>query len=276
MRTVTQPRMTPALGSTPPPEEPVWTDVDGLAIHARRWRPAAAGGPPVVLVHGLGVASRMCQPAARWLARHHDVWAPDLPGFGESDKPGRTLDIDELGQSLSRWMAAVGIDGAVLVGTSIGSQIAAAAADQDPASCASLVLASPTVDWERRRWRSQLWRWQVEQSTQSARMRGLQLLDYAKCGIPRVIRTFSAAMDDRLEERVRLLRQPILVCWATRDPLVSRRWAGAVAHRASRGRLAVLPGSVHALCHENPLELSRVVGHFLAVNDRLREHPTPA
>jgi 2-hydroxy-6-oxonona-2,4-dienedioate hydrolase len=46
-------------------------------------------GPPVVLVHGLVVSSRYMVPLAEVLARWFDVYAPDLAGFGRSEKPSR-------------------------------------------------------------------------------------------------------------------------------------------------------------------------------------------
>ncbi|WP_292510847.1 alpha/beta fold hydrolase, partial [Methylobacterium sp.] len=51
---------------------------------------------PVILVHGLGMSSRYMIPLARHLAPHFRVYAPDLPGFGLSDKPHRALTVREL------------------------------------------------------------------------------------------------------------------------------------------------------------------------------------
>lgn len=50
---------------------------------------------PVVLVHGLMASSRYMAPIARHLAQDFQVFAPDLPGFGKSDKPHRVLDFTE-------------------------------------------------------------------------------------------------------------------------------------------------------------------------------------
>ncbi len=56
-----------------------WTRVEGLPVHARVSADSAPGSPPVVLVHGIGVASRFMVPIAELLAPHHPVYAPDLP-----------------------------------------------------------------------------------------------------------------------------------------------------------------------------------------------------
>ncbi|TAK66484.1 MAG: alpha/beta fold hydrolase, partial [Betaproteobacteria bacterium] len=58
----------------------------------RRW----GQGRPVVLLHG-GAGSWL-----HWiknidaLARSRAVWAPDIPGFGDSDLPADNLDADTL------------------------------------------------------------------------------------------------------------------------------------------------------------------------------------
>jgi pimeloyl-ACP methyl ester carboxylesterase len=250
-------------GAEPPEETARRVTVDGLTVHARCWVESQVHrDPPVVLVHGLGVASRMCQPVARHLAHRFTVYAPDLPGFGESDHPDGVPNVPGLAASLAGWSRAMGIGPVIVAGTSVGSQVAAEFARRHPRLVQAVVLASPTVDADRRRWRSQLPRWQVEQSTQSMRMRSLQLRDYAKCGIRRVIRTFSAALDHRIEDTVAEIEHPVLVCWGSRDPLVSRGWAASVADRAPDGELRVLPGALHALSHENPLEMGRAISHF--------------
>ena len=64
-----------------------WADVRGLRVHALVSKPPrAARLPRVVLVYGLGVSGRYMRPAARGLAPHAEVFAPDLPGFGHGPK----------------------------------------------------------------------------------------------------------------------------------------------------------------------------------------------
>jgi pimeloyl-ACP methyl ester carboxylesterase len=144
----TEPARRPHLREAVPVEERSrWTQVGGLDVHARSWvgRDQAAA-PPLVLVHGLGVASRMCRPLARHLAASYPVHAPDLPGFGESDHPDGVLDVAGLGASLAAWIRAAGTGPAVLVGTSLGCSVALEAARVDPGCATGLVLGSPIVD----------------------------------------------------------------------------------------------------------------------------------
>jgi 2-hydroxy-6-oxonona-2,4-dienedioate hydrolase len=261
--------VTPPSGAPVPPtvalgERSTWTPVRGWQLHCRSWGEASGSGRPVVVaLHGLGIASRMCRPVAEHLADRWPVLAPDLPGFGLSEGPDQALDVRALGATVAELLAHQDVRDVVLVGTSLGAQVAAETAALAPDRVRVAVLASPIVDAGRRSWPQQLVRWQREQKTQSMRVRALMLSDYRRCGVGRVLRTFSAAMAYPVEDTVARLRCPVTVCWGTRDPLVSRTFAADLARRAPDGELCVLPGVVHNMAHERPLELSRVVAHVI-------------
>ena len=64
------------------------------------------GAPPVLFVHGLGSSGyiewRFTLPA---IARRHRVLAPDLPGFGRTDKPrGGRYGIAYFARALVRYL----------------------------------------------------------------------------------------------------------------------------------------------------------------------------
>jgi pimeloyl-ACP methyl ester carboxylesterase len=48
-----------------------------------------SGSCEIVLVHGLGLSGRYMLPLAARLAADHQVFLPDLPGFGDSSHPTR-------------------------------------------------------------------------------------------------------------------------------------------------------------------------------------------
>jgi pimeloyl-ACP methyl ester carboxylesterase len=48
-------------------------------------RHRAGLGPPLVLLHGLGLSWRSWRPILPALEQRHDVIALDLPGFGDSE-----------------------------------------------------------------------------------------------------------------------------------------------------------------------------------------------
>ena len=67
-------------------------DVLGLRVHVR----VAGSGPPVVLLHGLGVSGSYLEQLGLLLARTRRVVVPDLPGWGKSERPRRPLGVEGL------------------------------------------------------------------------------------------------------------------------------------------------------------------------------------
>ncbi|MDE2141528.1 MAG: alpha/beta hydrolase, partial [Elusimicrobia bacterium] len=85
----------------------------------------AGRGEPVLLLHGLGASSYSWRFAVPELAKHYEVFAPDLPGFGRADKP---RDFDYSISGLHDWVVSfmdqLGIKKARVAGNSMGGVIA--------------------------------------------------------------------------------------------------------------------------------------------------------
>ena len=100
----------------------------------------AGDGPPVLLVHGMAGSSATWEPAMALLAEHHTVIAPDLPGHGRSDKPRGDYSLGAHASFLRDLLVRLEIDGATIVGQSLGGGIAMQFAYQHPDWCQRLVL----------------------------------------------------------------------------------------------------------------------------------------
>lgn len=102
---------------------------------------AVAGeGKPVLLVHGFGASVGHWRKNIPLLAQTHKVYALDLLGFGQSDKPLIAYSIEMWKQLVLDFMHDV-IDGpAVLVGNSLGSLICLVACTERPDSIAGLIM----------------------------------------------------------------------------------------------------------------------------------------
>jgi pimeloyl-ACP methyl ester carboxylesterase len=82
-------------------------------------------GTPVVLLHGIPTWSYLWTPILDDLTRAARVLAPDLAGFGYSDKRD-TFDRSIARQAalVDRWMQRIGLDAAIVVGHDIGGGVA--------------------------------------------------------------------------------------------------------------------------------------------------------
>ena len=226
--------------------------------------PVPAGAVDVVLVHGLAVSSAYMIPTAVRLAPYHRVFAPDLPGFGKSDKPRRVLRVHELADALAAWMTAVGLGPAALIGNSLGCQIIADFACRHPALIERAVLIGPTMDRRGRTILEQARRLAIDVSREPLSAWVVQGVDYWKFGLRRLLVTLRDGLDDRLEADLPQLRVPTLVVRGERDPIVPQRWAEEVTRLLPDGRLAVIAGAPHIVNFNAPDRLMEVVLPFLA------------
>jgi pimeloyl-ACP methyl ester carboxylesterase len=105
----------------------------------------AGEGPPLVLLHGLGGSARYWAGAAPLLAQTRTLIAPDLAGFGRSDKPRVDYTRDFHVASVEEMLAALAVVGRVdIAGHSMGGILAAVVAARHPERIASLaIVASP-------------------------------------------------------------------------------------------------------------------------------------
>ncbi|HWF57841.1 MAG TPA: alpha/beta fold hydrolase [Candidatus Dormibacteraeota bacterium] len=102
-------------------------------------------GPPLLLLHGLGGSGRYWAGLAPSLASSRLLIAPDLAGFGRSDKPRVDYTRDFHLDTLDSLLAALRVDGAVdVAGHSMGGILASLWARRRAAMVRSLaIIASP-------------------------------------------------------------------------------------------------------------------------------------
>ncbi|YAF94088.1 MAG: alpha/beta fold hydrolase [Nodularia sp. CChRGM 3473] len=243
-----------------------YTIVDGLSMHSRV-STTPADAPVVVLVHGIVVSSSYMLPTAELLAPDYRVYAPDLPGYGRSDKPKHTLELPELTDSLCKWMDAVGIQRATMLGNSFGCQIIVEFALRHSDRIERAVLQGPTIDRHARTLPQQFWRLLRNSPLEDASQAPLQAYDYWQAGWSRSMRTLQIALSDRIEEKLPYMHVPTLVVRGKEDPVVPQQWAEEVVNLLPDARLAVIPGGGHTLNYSRPLELARVTHAFIEATE---------
>ena len=83
-------------------------DVDGFKIFYRE--AGEAGAPKLLLLHGFPSAGHMFRDLIPHLADRFHIIAPDLPGFGNSEMPGRGYTFDRIAEKIDRFTETVGFD----------------------------------------------------------------------------------------------------------------------------------------------------------------------
>ncbi|MDL2345454.1 alpha/beta fold hydrolase [Deinococcus sp. MIMF12] len=134
----------PLAGPTPTPARPTPTFLEVSGVRVRHVQ--AGTGPPVVLLHGIGRSLEDWSQTLGPLAARHAAHAPDLIGFGLSDKPDVPYTLAGLARFVRHYLEAVGLDAVgetrpvTLVGNSLGGAVAAQFALLYPGRTRALVL----------------------------------------------------------------------------------------------------------------------------------------
>ncbi len=103
---------------------------------------AWGGGEPVVLLHGgSGSWAHWVRNIDALVAAGREVWIPDLPGFGDSDKPAAGEDSDAIAPAVAAGIAQL-LPGRAfdLVGFSMGGMVAGLVAETAPHGLRRLVV----------------------------------------------------------------------------------------------------------------------------------------
>lgn len=240
-----------------------WPRVHGFAIHTRASSDSGSNAGNVVFVHGLGVSADYMLPTLMQLASDYRVWAPELPGFGQSDKPHDALDIPELADVLAEWTKAVGIPGAVFLGNSVGCQVIVELAVRYPTLVKAAILVGPTVDSSARTMIQQLWRGLLDLIHEPWSLWRILARDYLRTGTRRMFRTFQFALNDRVTEKCSQVAAPTLLIRGSLDTIAPTRWLEELAALIPGARLVVIPGGTHATNYSTPDELVHATRAFL-------------
>lgn len=115
-----------------------------LSDHTTTVAHLGTSGPPVVLVHALGLDWRMWEPVIADLAVGRTVYAYDVRGHGSAADAALPSSMKDLAIDMFDVMDALGLDSAHLVGLSYGGGIVQTAATLDRDRFASMSLMATT------------------------------------------------------------------------------------------------------------------------------------
>jgi len=202
-------------------------------------------------------------PLAQYLAPDFRVYAPDLPGFGMSDKPPDILTVPELADALAAFMDEMGLCRAAFVGNSFGCEILIEFAARYPRRIERLVLQGPTPDPNTRSALQQVALFFVTGLFERWSLGWIAISDYLRGGVFRYVRTFRTMISNQIEHKLSEVQAPTLVVWGTRDYIVPLGFVERIAQLLPNGRLVVIPGAAHGMNYSHPRMFRDAILPFL-------------
>jgi len=110
---------------------------DGVELAFGYW---PGRGAPVVALHGLTASHMNFIGIAETLAGRCALFALDLRGRGDSDKPEGPYGLSQHARDVAKAMRAMGLGPCIIMGHSMGAYVATALAAQEPGLVSGLVL----------------------------------------------------------------------------------------------------------------------------------------
>ncbi len=257
----------PRVGSPSRPSGPEFTRVRSRPVRYRRHAGSDPQATPLLLVHGIACSSQAFAPTLEHLVRIHEpraAVAPDMPGYGRSPGPRRALDMNELGAWLIDLMDVLGLPRAHVVGNSMGCQVALALARQAPDRVASLILTGPTTGDQIQ----PLWRYVLGLLADSLVERPAYNLTLARMSLQMGMRRYIATMRHLLKDhpiaRADEVRCPALIVRGTRDLIIPKHVAQALATALPFGEYQEVERVAHAVQFSRPGALWDHATEFIA------------
>jgi pimeloyl-ACP methyl ester carboxylesterase len=173
-------------------------------------------------------------------------------------------DVEEIARALNAWMTANDHVGAVVVGNSMGCQVAAELAIRHPGSACGLVLVGPTLDPFARSPLQLLARSARVALNEPIPLHAIWLRDLMRAGLRGATRALRSSVVHHIDERLEHVPIPTLIVRGEKDRLVSQRWAEAATRMLPAGELFVVMGAGHAAHYSRPSEVAEAIVSFLA------------
>ncbi|WP_135449852.1 MULTISPECIES: alpha/beta fold hydrolase [Tabrizicola] len=240
-------------------------------------------GPPVLLLHGVGLRAEVWEPQIAALSATHRVIAADLPGHGESDALAILPDLPDYVAWAARLAESIGGPIAV-AGHSMGALITMGLAVERPDLLTRAALLCPVfrrtpearaavlaraeeIAVGRGGIDGPLSRWFGDQNGRLRTRVAGWLRSVPQAGYAAAYRAFATG-DSIYADRIGLIRRPLLVLTADGDANSSAEMARQIATAAPRGRAVVIEGHRHMVPLTAPEAVNLALIEWLATGQK--------
>lgn len=266
-----------------------WIDTGDVRLH---YAELPSGGPPLILVHGIGMDWRVWQATSRRLAPYFHLYMPDLRGHGESAKPEHGYTLPHYASDIEEMLDQLGLQNAILVGSSLGGMVAASVEAPDDIVRGRILVdppitGGPTRDPEMLRTILKL---KHEQSGALADYLQTQNLGAGRLYLEAMSEMWHQAADGvivdvldnadtywNIEPALRWNTAPTLILQAdpSRGGVLTDIEARRAVNLLPNGTLKYIAGSGHAIHADKPAEFTNILLEFAGMPAQMPVGPGP-
>lgn len=214
----------------------------------------AGSGKDLILLHGWK------QDVSTWwgivdlLKDDFKIWMIDLPGFGRSNIPGKPWNISDYVDSVGEFIKENKINKPILLGHSLGGNVAIKLASSHPEIVSKLILEDSSGFRKKSTLRSQIFlfgakllKYLIPDSTFKERLRnklyGSIGSDYLSAGPLR--KTFQNIVSEDLTGEAKNITTETLIIWGEKDREVPVSSANKLYHLIENSSLEIMEGVGH-------------------------------
>ena len=230
--------------------------------------------PPILLIHGAGGSYLHWATELRRLPGYH-VLAPDLPGHGKSGGVGEQT-IQGYAEAILRWMDALRLRPAIVIGHSMGSAIALTLALDSPARVRALGLIGSGA---RLRVAPAILEGTASETTFPATVQTITQWSFGSHASPRLKTLAAQRMSETrptvlhgdflacnlfdVMPRVEEIQVPALVLCGAEDKMTPPRYSAYLHEKIPNSTLKIIEGAGHMVMLEKPKEVAEALLSFL-------------
>jgi len=214
----------------------------------------------IIILHGWGLSGGRCSKLQNIFVKHgYRVYAPDLPGFGQTRVPKKALVLSDYARYVHGYMRRKKITSAILFGHSFGGRVAIRFAKLYPGLVRALILTG-TPGY------TPVSRVKLISSIVLAKIGGklmdiplvsrwkeaVRLFFYKLVGAKEYYRaegpmrqTFKNIVEEKLEENMKSITAKTLLLWGTEDTIVPLQIAERMKQTFPNATLVLIPKIGH-------------------------------
>jgi len=248
-------------------------------------------GPPLLLLHGIPSSSYLWRDVIDPLSASFDVLAPDLLGYGDSDKRlDADLSIAAQARYVVAFMETIGVHQAAVIGHDIGGGVAQLMAADEPQRVARLILIDSAVDnnWpvpviarlKEPAWDHIMVNIDLRKGLREGLETGIvtagrvtdEVVDewtrpFQDLGGRRAYLRAARALNNRdlvgRSKHIEEIETPTLILWGANDAFLEPRWAEVLQHKFRNSTVEIIDPGGHFLPLDRPEAVVEAITRFL-------------